>query len=407
MTKSKMKSIPDTHYAKPRRSLPGCPNAYAMISISVSPCASIFIASFKGQCREPMMCADRSTLASRAILFFFTLVGIPGASRCATLEDSAVELSHKIAAVLPSGQKVSWEIRNNSSLRPDEIARIDQALKAQLQDQGVQMSASGTAETSVKVTLSENWKELIWTGEIRQGDALHTVLLVVPRSSEYQAHSNSMHVTIRSEKFWEGAERILDAAEVSNGNGKSWFVMLKPASLIIQDLQTGSTSKIDIASSQSTSRDSWGQLGSDQSANVVWFAIMPQVCKVDLETSSLTECLPDGAASEGPTSTRLPFIIDLAPTTSSSPGKGLELVIAPVCGGTNQFLATGARDYTQTDSLQVLQTEPNGPVAMSGELDFPGPIVALHTALDAPRAIVRNLTTGYYEAYRLAISCGQ
>jgi hypothetical protein len=40
-------------------------------------------------------------------------------------------------------------------------------------------------------------------------------------------------------------------------------------------------------------------------------------------------------------------------------------------------------------------------------LDLPGPIVALHTAPDAPRAIVRNLTTGNYEAYRLAISCGE
>ncbi len=202
-------------------------------------------------------------------------------------------------------------------------------------------------------------------------------------------------------------DRILDAAEVSNGNGKSWFVLLQPASLVIQDLQTGSTATVDIASAQSPSRDAGGQLGSDQTGNAIWFAILPRVCKVDLETHSLAECLPTAGPADGETSNRFPLMMDLAPTSSPSQGKGIELAIAPVCGGTNQFLATSARDYTQTDSLQVFQTEPNGPVAMSGELDFPGPIVALHAAPDAPRAVVRNLSTGYYEAYRLAISCGQ
>jgi hypothetical protein len=104
---------------------------------------------------------------------------------------------------------------------------------------------------------------------------------------------------------------------------------------------------------------------------------------------------------------RFPMMIDVAPAGPPPPGKGLELVIPPVCGGTTQFLASGDRDDTEPDSLQVFDTGPNGTLAVSAEQNFPGPIVALHTGLDAPRAIVRNLTTGNYEAYRLAISCGQ
>jgi hypothetical protein len=57
--------------------------------------------------------------------------------------------------------------------------------------------------------------------------------------------------------------------------------------------------------------------------------------------------------------------------------------------------------------LQVFQTQPSGAVAVSAELDFPGPIMALHVGSDTPRAIVRNLATGNYEAYRLSFSCGQ
>jgi hypothetical protein len=100
-------------------------------------------------------------------------------------------------------------------------------------------------------------------------------------------------------------------------------------------------------------------------------------------------------------------LADVSPTPVLLPGMGMELTIAPVCGGTNQFLATAARDYTQADSLQVFQLEANGASPMSAELDFPGPILDLHSALDANRVIVRNLATGNYEAYRLDISCGQ
>ena len=71
-------------------------------------------------------------------------------------------------------------------------------------------------------------------------------------------------------------------------------------------------------------------------------------------------------------------MFDIAPPGPPPPGKGTVIEMKPVCGGASQFLATGARDYTQTDSLQVFQTESSGAVAVSTELDFPGPITALH-----------------------------
>jgi hypothetical protein len=101
------------------------------------------------------------------------------------------------------------------------------------------------------------------------------------------------------------------------------------------------------------------------------------------------------------------MMFDLSPPGPPPPGKGTLIEMKPVCGGASQFLATGARDYTQTDSVQVFQTESSGAVAVSTELDFPGPITALHAISETPRAVVRNLTTGNYEAYRLSFTCGQ
>ena len=396
----------ETYCAMSVRPLPEWSNRCAIIFSTASLRASSRFVSCEGRCGTPMMGVDRLNFSRRTMLFLLVLIGVPSSSRSASLEDSAKEFARKIAAVLPARENVSPEIRNISSLRADEFARVEQAIRAELQEQGVRTSASAGAAISVAVTLSENWKGFVWTAEIQRGDLSRTVLLGVSRGGEARVSTNAMHVTVRSEKFWEGPEHILDATAVSSGSGKSWLVLLQPSILAIQDLRTGSSGKVDITSVQQTSRDPWGQLGSAQTGNATWFSTSLQVCNVDLETRSLLECLPRDAFSSS-TPARYPMSIDLSPAGSPPLGKGIELVISPVCGGANQFLATSARDYTQTDSVQVFQTEPNGPVAMSAELDFPGPILALHTALDAPRAIVRNLTTGNYEAYRLAISCGE
>jgi len=398
--------MPDMHCAKLRQRSAALPIACAMISFSPGRRAEFYFVFREARRSTPMMAADRSTLSCRAILFLAVSLGLPSLARPGTLEDSAKELVQKIAAALPAQENVSCEIRNLSSLQPEEVARIERSLKAELQVRGVRLTSSG-AEINVVVTLSENYKDLVWTGEIHKGDASQVVLIAAERSPENRALSNAMPLTIRSEKFWEGPERILDAGEISNGAGKSWLVLLLPDGLRIQDKQTGSASKLEITSVQSASRDPWGNLNFDPVGNTIAFFLSPRVCTVNLEAPDLSGCPTAEGSSGGPLPGRFPVMFDLSPPGPPPPGKGTVIEMKPVCGGASQFLATGARDYTQTDSLQVFQIETSGAVAVSAELDFPGPITALHAVSDTPRAVLRNLATGNYEAYRLSFSCGQ
>jgi hypothetical protein len=351
----------------------------------------------------PMMALDRSTFSWRSILFLLVLLGIPGAARSSNLEDSAKELARKIATALPAAQNVEAEVRNASSLQAGDVARIEQALKVELQDRGVGLSATGDTATVVLVTLSENFKELVWTGEIRQGDTSHVVMIALDRSAEKRALSSAMPVTIHADKFWEGPERILDAEEIAGFKGQPFFALLLPDRLLIQQ----PAGRHGIYFPPVASRDSAGKLGPIENEHTIAFALQSRVCSVDLKTSLLIECLPiDGAGAATPS--RLLLLTDLAPVGPTPSGKGIELSIGAVCqGNTRLFLATSARDYTQTDSLQVFQfVESGNSVPVSVELEFPGPIMALHSAGEGPRAIVRNLATGHYEAYRLSISCG-
>jgi hypothetical protein len=378
-----------------------------MISLRHGRRAEFFFVPREANCIKPMMAADRSTRSCRAILFLFALIGLPAAAGSTTLEDSAKELGQKIAAILPPQENVSCEIRNISSLRPGEVARIDQALKSELQERGVRLVASGGAATNVVVALSENFRGLVWTGEIRRGDNPHVVLIAVARSSENRAVSSVMPVTIHSEKFWEGQEHILDAGEISDGAGKSWLVLLLPTGLLIQDQQTGSTDTMEITSDQSASRSPMGKIDFGKIGNTIGFSLPPRICALDLETRRLTMCLPTDGPVDAPVPSRFPLMIDGTPAGPPPPGKGMELVIPSICAAASEFLASGSGDYTQNDSLQLFQMKPGGPVAVSSELEFPGPILGLHSAVGPQRAVVRNLTTGNYEAYRLSFSCGQ
>jgi len=317
-----------------------------------------------------------------------------------------MELARKIAASLSVNENVTVEIRNTSSLDSDEVLRIDAALKTELQERDIRLASSGAA-SSVAVTLSENLRNFLWTAEIHQGNTSHVILLAVERSSGNRGSAGAMPVTIHSEKFWEGPERILDAGEISNGAGKSWLVLLLPNGLRIEDKQSDAESRIEISSNQISNRDPWGNLGFAKIGDKIGFILSPQVCTVDLQLRNLEGCLSTDGSPVGPSGSLYPVMIDVAPTGTPQPGKGTEITIEPVCGGASQFLATGARDYTQTDSLQVFETKSSGAVAISDELEFPGPITGLHSVSETPRAVVRNLSTGNYEAYRLSFSCAQ
>ena len=78
-------------------------------------------------------------------------------------------------------------------------------------------------------------------------------------------------------------------------------------------------------------------------------------------------------------------------------------------GGENPWYVTGAGDDTQGDFLRVAVERSLGPETASNQLEFPGPILAIHGALNdvSDTVIAKNLKTGNYEAYRVSTTCRQ
>jgi hypothetical protein len=391
--------LPDAFCAMPGHGSAFSPHGCAMIFRSVDRRVVFFFVPRATGRSTPMTGTDRSNLSYRAILVLFVLLGAPMAVRSDTLEDSAKDLARKIVAVLPVQDDVAIEMRNFSSLTSSEAIRIKQVLSSDIQGSGVRTTTNGGTAVQVRVTLSENVKEFVWSAEVRQGDASHVVLIAVPRSSEGRAVSNSMPMVLRSDKFWEGPERILDAV-ASDAGGQNKILLLLPSGLAIQDNSGAAVSRVVIPTAQTASRNPRGLL--EYSGNIVSAVFQTQTCTIALDTQNLVECHP--TANRAPAD----YLIDFAPGDAQLIGTGAEFgIVHSSCGDGNQVLATSPRDYTQPDSLQAFQIKPTGAVAISNGLEFPGPILALHVVPDIPRVVALNLKTGKYEAYQLSISCAQ
>ena len=383
--RSASSEMTDMLCAMPRPGRASLSRGYAMIFRSSGRrTESLWLSRVAGH-SNPMTGIHRSNLSCRTILFLIVLMGLPTAARSATLENSAKGLARKIDAALPPGDGASVEIRNLSTLTPSEIAIVKKTLDAELQIRESRTASNTVSIVEVLVTLSENVKGFVWSAEIRQGDHYRVAFVTLPKSTENQIAPRAKSLSLHAEKFWEGPERILDAAVAWIAEGNQRLVLLVPDGMLVRTFDGGSAIKIPIESFQTHTRNPEGTLLEPLSV-----LLEPNVCTVALNPPAVREC------HHAPKLSALPSI----------PGHGQVTPIHSICGAGFQIMASGGGDDSLPDTVQAFEEQSGSFVAVSEELNFPGP-VSLHNApnMANPTAVVRNLQTGNYEAYGLSISC--
>jgi hypothetical protein len=256
----------------------------------------------------------------------------------------------------------------------------------------------------VRVTLSENIKNFLWTAEVSRGDAPQVVLLAVPRSSEDRTVSSAMPMTLRSEKFWEGSQRILDAILATASNGDSLLILLTPDGLQIRTIGSDNVSSVPIPFDPVVMRDPAG--GLEQADNGITLKSAPRVCRIDTDARALIEC----HRTDGPPPGRVFEKLEFGVPGPTHVERGSQVIpVQSGCGAERLYLTAGTGDYTQSDTIEAFEsTAVNGVFVekrLSDFLHLPGPVMALQSGEITPRAIVRNLQTGNYEAYHISITC--
>lgn len=372
-----------------------------------------------------------------------------------------LELARKIAAVTGPGT-VALEVVDRASLSKKDVDEISRGLRVQLETLGLRTVKPEQAAATVQVSLSENVQSYVWVAEIHQGAGEFSVVMVSAlRPDAATFVREPAPLTIRKIPLWSQEERILDVAVLEESSGPSHLAVLDPDKITLYRLTNGRWQKeqaMEISHTRPWPRDMRGRLVMRQ--DHLLDAYLPGVfcqssstaplvlaCRTSDDPWPLSNQFTLGGFFAG---NRNFFTGVLSPGIGKQTSTGKYYSAAPIprqnytlwmfatvdgqihlldgitdqtarwnwgsdlatvktaCGSGWQILATRAGDNSG-DTISAYELPDREPIPASQAVDFAGGVMALWTEAKGATAVAvsRNAETGNYEAFRLAITCGQ
>ena len=399
--------------------------------------------------------------------FLLATVFLPSSLCASSLADTARQLAHKIATTAGPGA-FAVNVTNHSSLEDKSVREVRGALETQLQSEGVHTAKAEQAMGTVEVVLSESLREYVWTAEIVIGsDEKKVVLVSLPRSPTGTPYTAALPMVLKTALLFAQEQPILDVAQVEMPGGSRLLVLDGGRVAIYRHQGADSAGRweleasLPIAHSRAFPRDLRGRLllrrdhlfdaylpgtfcrstsnaaapltltcnDSDDpwpltpddgsvraffaaSRNFFTGALSPGIGKVSNVPSFYSAAaLPRSgytlwalAAVDGSL-----HLVDGMTDQAIHSGKwGSDLAaVHSSCGTGTQLLVSESGD-TERDGLRAFEIPDREPVTASSALEYDARIVALwpESSGNGAITIVRRKDTGWYEAYRISISCG-
>jgi len=362
-------------------------------------------------------------------------------------------LALKIAAALKPHAPVTLSFRNVSSMSAADAAVTEAAIERELRSLGLGVGERGTEGNEVQVTLSENPRGFVWVAEIRTGDAR---AIAMEEASKPPPASGTTSTAIEKKLVLEQDRQILDLAPMGRG-----LLVLDSEAVSLYESAGGEWQRklsVRIPATRPWPRDLRGRLVTQGDA---YQAYLPGLtCNGNAGGGMSITCReatlwPIGA---GP---RMLGLAQFAPARNYFDGRviapngspvtvpaffsaaGFQVGAAPAwalagvdgqthlyntliknssawaamgsgivglesdCGGRSQVLASAAGDGTVTDSVSAYDVVDSAPRPTGDAVAFPGPVTALWPAAErgVAFAVSRDIRSGRYAAFRLAITC--
>ena len=372
------------------------------------------------------------------------------------------QLAEKISAITGPGA-ISFEVVNHSSLSKTEVDGIRSALGNQLVSAGLQFVEAEQAAAVVQVTLSEDLQNYVWAAKIQQGTNQPAIAIVsTPKAKPATPIHEPAVLLIRKIQLWSQDEQILDVGVIDSS--PPHVIVLDAEKIAMYGLQSGhwqQEQSFAVPHTRPWPRDLRGRvvLRKDHLFDVHLpgvFCSSSGGAPLSVSCRESDDPWPLGTEPGGVSAffspTRNFFTGALAPgigkektiepfftaaavqkekyvlwlfasvdgtireldgmSEQSLAGAGWGSDIAAVktnCGTGMQVLATGVGDGATSDTVQAFEFPDRDPVAVSQPVEFNGSITALWTEASGSSAVIisHNHATGEYEAFRLAITCGQ
>lgn len=394
------------------------------------------------------MVGARPKLLIQTILFWLAVAAAWGQG----FDEPARGLARKIAAALKNRDAVTLSFAGVASLSPSDAAAAREAIERELRGLGVNTAAPSQAGTSIAITFSENLRGLVWVAEIRRGDAREVVMVEQPRPA---VSAPAASFAIEKKPMFEQQQRILDLAPL----GRNWLV-LDAETIAIYEFAEGGwrrTLSVHIPVSRTWPRDLRGRIFVQGD---VYQAYLPGLtCNGNASGGLSITCRDEALWPLGPNAygvmdpTRNFFFADrlvlpgglekrvpafyaaasfadhgnamwaFASTDGRTrlynatfdPGDSWEgwssdiAAVGSPCDARTLLLSTGTGDETAPDSVQAYEVAASAPRAVGDPVSFAGPVTALWASRErgVAFAVSRDLRSGRYAAFRLAIPCSR
>jgi hypothetical protein len=353
----------------------------------------------------------------RAAFFFcFSLFALSE-----TLEDAARAVSRSAAVHLAASERAHVTMRNLTPVRSAEAARVLATF-----ERGLRRNARNTKVVEVTLTISDNIKGYLLVAEIFHGDERAVEMANVRK--EPAAVPAPAGISIAKKLLWEQSEPILDVLAVAD-----FLFVLDTAGVARYERREGSWDRVGILEAASSVRDPRGRLELEGDSLTVslpgttchgpWKPTVSLRCDAGSWLTAARNTIESGAETDAWPAhfsfARINGVELLAEMdgrthvydASQKPvgvfeGWGSDFVATEGGCAANRVMATSESYGESTDSIALYDIINNGPARLSDPVEFSGPVTALWPEKNGALAVVRNVSTGRYEAYFIAVDCG-
>lgn len=358
-----------------------------------------WLAAVVSSSRKPVSAKQNlSSPRSRSLTIFCQLLGfvllfLPSCLRAESLEDAAHELAMKVCAMAHKQQvRVHWlESAESPGYLSDPRKRIflDQISACGMDPvDSPDAPAIPAINVAVRVTAS---RVLLIADATDAAGGRQVYMIEIPRTSLFVSRETSPTPQLQKELLWQQEKPIQSALEWQNPDTHERFLFLLSESLFMRfDFENGAWKWMDSAQFLPVGRrpqTGEASLFYSHAKGRVELALRKKVCDLDLTMNFGYTCTGTEAGDR---------TAELASTCEESP----------------RYLATGKGDFTQPDRITLTSALGAGTAASADEsygasMDMPGPVLDISVAENSKSAsaVVKNLSTGDYEVYRITSVC--
>ena len=323
-------------------------------------------------------------------LLRFALFLLPLPLRAESLEDAAHELAMKVClAAHNQPVKIAWQEFPQSpeyfsdAYRKAFLDQISACGMAPAENSDAPVLTITMQVTASRALLIANWTEA-------QGSR-QTLMVGISRASLFVAHETPSAPQLRRELLWQQEKPMQSAMEWIDPSSQEHFLLILSSGLFLRfRSENGAWKLMDSTELPAVRRPS-------RSDDGVFLSPYP--------------ARPPGILRDGKTcDLKLDERVSFTCSDINLEGKAVQILSA--CEEKPRYLATDTRDYTQTDRIILRRPlanqaarPPNDGDASSVEV--PGPVLGITVAESAKAAfaVVKNLSTGNYEVYRITAAC--